>query len=73
MLGVIMSIEDDSDKEFMKNIFEKYYATMKKKAYEVTNNRNVVEDIVSEAFVNLIRHIDTVRGLTPNQLSLIHI
>ena len=62
-----MSIEDDSDKEFMKNIFEKYYATMKKKAYEVTNNRNVVEDIVSEAFVNLIRHIDTVRGLTPNQ------
>ena len=67
MLGVIMSIEDDSDKEFMKNIFEKYYATMKKKAYEVTNNRNVVEDIVSEAFVHLIRHIDTVRGLTPNQ------
>ncbi len=31
MLGVIMSIEDDSDKEFMKNIFEKYYATMKRK------------------------------------------
>lgn len=63
MLDCTVSTEESSDQKFMKNIFDRYYITMKKKAFEITNNQNSVEDIVSESFLRLIKHINTIKKL----------
>ena len=45
---IIMSIEDDSDREFMEWLYGEYYLLMRKKAYEIVMDDNVVDDIIND-------------------------
>ena len=67
MLDMSISSDEHNDQKFMKYIFDRYFITMKKKAFEITNNPDAVEDIVSESFLRLIKHIDTLKKLTPQK------
>ncbi|HHV46246.1 MAG TPA: hypothetical protein GXX53_05055 [Tissierellia bacterium] len=45
---IIMFIEDDSDREFMEWLYGEYYLLMRKKAYEIVMDDNVVDDIIND-------------------------
>ena len=52
-----------SDQEFIINLYDNYYPIIKKKAYEITNDYSIVEDLINEAFYKLIKKVDTLRSL----------
>ena len=66
---IIMSIENDSDKEFMEWLYKKYYPLMRKKAYEIVMDNRVVEDIINDAIIKLIKNIDTLKKLECHRLT----
>ena len=58
-----MAIEDDDDRTFMINLYEKYYPLMYKKAYSIVQDDMTAEDMVQDTVVNLILNIDKIRTL----------
>ena len=54
---IIMTIENDSDREFMERLYKNYYPLMKKKAYDITRDNDVVEDIINDATIRLIEKL----------------
>lgn len=57
MLAIISAIENDSEREFITQIYLTYYKKMKSKAYFIIRNESEAEEIVQEAFVKLIEHV----------------
>ena len=66
---IIMSIENNSDREFIEWIYIEYYPLMKKKAYEIVMDNSVIDDIINEAIIKLIKHIDTLKKLESHRLT----
>lgn len=64
MLQLFLTIENESDKEFISGLYEKYYPIMKKKAYDITHDINVTDDLIHEAFIKLIDKIPILRSLS---------
>ncbi|MEK4851499.1 sigma-70 family RNA polymerase sigma factor [Paenibacillus sp. FSL H7-0756] len=58
-LHVISTLETEEDKKFISELYLQYYPLMKKKAYEVTYDYNVVDDLINDAFIKLIERIET--------------
>lgn len=55
MLLIFFSvIEEEKDQDFLIDLFYQYYPLMRKKAYEVTNDYNVVDDLIQDVFLKLI-------------------
>ncbi|MCM3290937.1 sigma-70 family RNA polymerase sigma factor [Paenibacillus sp. MER 180] len=55
MLLILFSvIEEEKDQDFLIDLFYQYYPLMRKKAYEVTNDYNVVDDLIQDVFLKLI-------------------
>ena len=65
---VILSLESDSDREFMSELFIKNSGLMYKVAWNSTNVPSDVDDIVSGSCVALIRNISTLKKLNDNEL-----
>lgn len=59
----LLTIENDDDKEFIRDLYENYYPIMKKKAYEMTNDYSVVGDLINDAFIKLINKVEVLRSL----------
>ena len=67
---VRLDIENESDREFMERLFEKYHKLMLYKAYGIVYNYSDAEDVMSDAFAALIPHVDTLRKLVPIALKV---
>lgn len=65
---VILSIMDDSDREFMKALYIKYHLTMFRMARALTDSKFDAEDVVNNACVSLIKKISVLRHLDCNVL-----
>jgi len=63
MLSLFLTISDESDREFLTNLYEQYYPLLKYKAYEITHDYGIVEDLIQEAFLKLIPKIPLLRSL----------
>lgn len=69
MISVIISaIENDVEREFITGIYNSYYKQMKKQAYKIVRNDEDAEELVQDAFVNLIDRIDVVMSVSPQKL-----
>lgn len=69
MISIIISaIENDIEREFIANIYDKYYAHMKMQAYNIVRNNEEAEELVQDAFVKLIDKVDTVMKVAPEKL-----
>lgn len=66
---IIMTIENDSDREFMERLYRNYYALMKKKTYDITKDNDVVEDIINDAIIKLFEKIETLKKLECHKLT----
>ena len=69
MISIIISaIENDFERAFIMGIYNKYYKQMKKQAYKIVKNEEDAEELVQDAFVNLIDRIDVVMSVSPQKL-----
>lgn len=59
----ILTIENDDDRDFIAELYRQYYPIMKKKAYEITGDYNIVDDLIDDAFVKLIDKISILRNM----------
>ena len=58
---MIMTISDDYEREFMERMYIKYYALMRKYAYEISQDAGQVDDIINDACIKLINKISLLR------------
>lgn len=61
-------IEDDDDREFMKNLFLEYQRLMYSEIYQITRDTWSTEDVLQSTLVNLIDKIPLLRSLDRNRL-----
>lgn len=64
ILAMISTIEDDSDKAFMLNLYDNYYALIKKTIFEVLHNSRDTEDLINETFLKLFEKFTTIREIS---------
>lgn len=64
---VISSIEDNSDREFMENLYRNHYNMMYRVVYRYAQNTYDADDIISEACLVLIDKIPFLKTLPPNE------
>lgn len=65
---VILAIENDDDREFMKRLYIQYHEKMFRMAYASTSSVHDAEEAVSDACVSLINKISVLRQLECNVL-----
>lgn len=66
--AAILAIEDENDREFMKQLYIEHHLSMYRMARALSHSLPDAEDIVSEACVALIRKIPVLRALDCNVL-----
>lgn len=58
MLAIIMTIEDDNDRQFVESIFNRYSEKMYLIAMGILNDHNDAEDCVQDTIVKIIDKLD---------------
>ena len=66
---IVLTIADGDDREFMTDLYQDYYALMKKTAIRILNTQDEAEDIVNAACVKLIGKISVLRDMNCYALS----
>ena len=66
---IILTIEDDDDREFMTNIYLKYDRLMFSEAYKITRHCQDTEDVMHTAIVKLIDKIPLLRTFDQKRLA----
>lgn len=64
----ILTITDETDREFMKELYIEYHMTMFRMARALTDSTHDAEDVVSETCVCLIKKISVLKCLDRNVL-----
>ena len=64
---IILTIENDGDRDLMISMYKELHTLMKVTAYAVVKNDIIAEDMVQDALVKLIEKIDTIRELDPQK------
>lgn len=54
---------ETDDKAYLTSLYDQYYALLKKQAYNIVNNANIVDDLIHDAFIKLIPKISLLRSL----------
>lgn len=65
---VFLMISDDSDREFMEQLYTKYHKMMMRMAQSLCHSTEDAEDVVSESLISLITKIPVLRHLDRNVL-----
>lgn len=66
--AIIAAIENDIERDFITDIYNKYYPNMKMQAYNIVRSNEEAEELVHDAFVKLIDKVDTVMNVAPEKL-----
>lgn len=67
-MPIMLSQRDKKDEGmFVTELYIRYYPMMRKKAFEITRDHSVVEDIIQDAFIRLIRKITLLKSLDPGK------
>ena len=64
----ILVIENDDDRAFMEHIFLSYQRLMYHEINQIVKDSWFAEDILQITVINLIKHIETLRSLSPPKL-----
>ena len=59
----ILSIEEDGKREFMTELYLRFYSPMLKRAMAIVCDENCAEEIVQETFLQLIKNADLVMNI----------
>lgn len=69
MLAIIAAIDNDLQREFISDVYIKYYNLARAKALTFVHDEFEAEEIIQEVFVKLIEHIDVLMELSESSLS----
>ena len=69
MLAIIAAIDNDLQREFISDVYIKYYNSARAKALTFVHDEFEAEEIIQEVFVKLIEHIDVLMELNESSLS----
>ena len=65
---MISAIENDFQREFITEIYVKFYSRMLKKAVSLSDNPEDAEELVQEVFADLIKRVETVMAVEQKKL-----
>lgn len=68
ILFVIDYLDNEDDKSLILNIYEKYAPWLRSRAYRITEDYEVSNDLAHDCIVNLIKHVDKLRTFNDSQL-----
>ncbi len=63
MVLMVIAGLPDNDKDFMLNFYKEYYGLVRKTIYNITHDMNILEDLINDTFLKLIKNIPTLRTL----------
>lgn len=69
ILATISALDNDSDKEFMLDIYHRYNTLIRKTIYKLIKNPKDLEDLTNETFIKLIEKISTIRDFSCHKLT----
>lgn len=49
----------EKERIFINNLYIKFYPILRNQVIKITNNHSVVDDLIQDVFIRLIRHVDT--------------
>ena len=64
IIGLISTIEDNSDRDFIFDLYTQYYGSMYNKALSLVDSPYTAEDMVQSTFIKLIENVDTLRTVS---------
>lgn len=64
---ILPTVEVNEDVVFLTELYDRYYSIMKKKAYEILQDYDVIDDMIQESFVRLISKATLLRSLEPHK------
>ena len=68
MLSALLSmINDETDKELVRSLYEVNEQLMYNVAYNILHNRTDAEDAVQDSFVSVINHLEKIREIDCNE------
>lgn len=62
-LHTISTLKTDGEREFISKLYTQYYSIMKKRAYEITYDYTVADDLINDAFIKFIEKIEVLSML----------
>ena len=62
---VILQIENDDDRQFVTDLYEKYKFKMYRTAFSVVGNAHTAEDLVQDACIVIIDNLERIRNIEP--------
>lgn len=68
ILFVIEQLDNEVDKKFILDIYEKYAPWMRARAYNITKDPEISNDLAHDCIISLIRHTDKLRTFNDTQL-----
>ena len=63
LIGILATIENESDKDKCVTLYEKYKGLMMHIALQSTRSQHLAEDMVSESMIKIIKHLDKIYSL----------
>lgn len=66
--SVILSMPAGEDRDFMEQLYREHYRLMFATAWKYSDNKEAVEDIVSDGCLSLMRNLYTLRNLGDHKL-----
>lgn len=66
---MIAAIENDFQREYMAEIYEKYYGAMLKKAKTYISDEEEAEELVQDVFIKMIERVDSVMEVEKKKLA----
>lgn len=68
ILFIVESLDNEEDKDLILMIYEKYAPWLRSRAYKLTKDYDISNDLAHDCIINLIKHVDTLRGFNDVQL-----
>ena len=61
ILFIVESLDNEKDKELILMIYEKYAPWLRSRAYKITQDYEISNDLVHDCIIKLIKHVDKLK------------
>lgn len=59
----------EKERKFINNLYIKFYPILRNQVIKITNNHSLVDDLIQDAFIRLIKNVDTLLLLEESALA----
>lgn len=66
MIHSLIVIDNDADRSYIKALFIKFYPIMRRTIFNIVEDENIVDDLIDDTIIKLIRNLEIVKTLNPH-------